>query len=161
MKYTNCLIMIVILSSTAMADSFTEFEKTLEYNVDQRAISSETANIINSQKPEEMKCYPVSTVKRWAKHKKVAPAPVEKVVEKKVVVEKEVIKDAPKNNLSLLGGRTETGLETSSTYPAFKTNTTGQFDAGLMYQRRLTDHWRASVIGTKNGSFYGGIGYDF
>jgi hypothetical protein len=124
---------------------------------------------------EPMRCYPMALVKKWAKAKhkrRPCPTPAPIVIEKpidrpvyvdrEVIVERTVVKEAPKNNLSLLGGRTETGINvTQSTYPNLQAQTAGQLDIGAMYQRRLTDHWRASVIGTKNGSFYGGIGYDF
>lgn len=107
---------------------------------------------------DDKMCYPKTQVEKWNKaiqerKNKPAPAPV--------IVEKEVIKSAPKNSLSLIAGRTETNLEASGAYPTLKANTAGQFDIGLMYQRSLGKNWRASAIGTKNGSFYGGIGYDF
>lgn len=84
-----------------------------------------------------------------------------KVVEKMIVVEKEVFVQPPKNSLSLLGGRTETGLKTDSVLPTFHVHSTGEFDLGLMYQRELGKNFRGSAIGTWNGSFYGGIGYNF
>lgn len=115
----------------------------------------------SSQPKEEMKCYPMSTVRKWAKRKK-KPAEV-KIIEK--VIEKTIIQEAPKNNLSLLAGRTQTGLKgtktVSSPVSTLEAHNTGEFDLGLMYQRRLTEHIRATAIGTMNGSFYGGLGYDF
>jgi hypothetical protein len=114
-----------------------------------------------------MTCFPTTLVKKWQskKPKKVvkapAPAPAPVIVEKQVIVEKTIVKEAPKNNVSLLGGRTETGLQGSNIPPNYQARTTGQVDVGLMYQRRLNDKFRAMFIGTMNGSFYGGVGYDF
>lgn len=166
MKYINLLITMALLSSLAMADNIIDAEKMLDGDFDQRVISSEP-NSSNPAKPEDMKCYPISTVKRWAKRKKKAAQPpvekiVEKIVEKKVTVDRIVKVESPRNTISILGGRTETGLTAQALSPTvLKASTTGEFDMGLMYQRRFGQRWTASVIATKNGSFYGGLGYSF
>jgi hypothetical protein len=92
-------------------------------------------------------------------------APVEKVkvVERKVLVERTVYRDRDehKNAISVLFGRSSTGLQTTQTGPTtVDAKTVGQFDAGLMYQRDIS-RIRLSIGGTINGSVYGGVGLNF
>jgi len=92
-------------------------------------------------------------------------APVEKVkvIERKVLVERTVYrdKDEHKNAISVLFGRSSTGLNVQQTGPnTVDAKTVGQFDAGLMYQRDIS-RIRLSIGGTINGSVYGGVGLNF
>lgn len=83
---------------------------------------------------------------------------VEKPVIQRVVVEKSYIEKRPRNSLSIMAGRSQTGLQLINPFTA---HTVGEFDVGIMYQRDLGKHFRLSIMGTKNANAYGGIGYDF
>ncbi len=89
-------------------------------------------------------------------------APVEpKVIVHRVVVEKTVKEEGNKNALSVLLGRTSTGLKAyQNSADSVLARTTGQFDIGGLYQHDF-GVLRLSVGATVNSSVYGGIGITF
>ena len=117
--------------------------------------------------PEGYACRLINPVKKKHKHKKkvvVAPVTCQPVI-KEVVVGctyplEMVVKERPKDSISLLGGRTYTGLSLESNLPLGATaRTVSRIDAGAMYQRDF-DRYRVSIAGTVNGSAYLGLGID-
>lgn len=84
-----------------------------------------------------------------------------KVIVRKVVVEKTVREEGNKNALSVLLGRTSTGLKASqNSSDSVLARTTGQFDIGGLYQHDF-GVLRLSVGATINSSVYGGLGITF
>jgi len=106
-------------------------------------------------------CYPKSVVEKWNKsiqEKKNRPVPTPSPVVIERVVEKNVTK---KNNLSVIGIRAYTGLETNSTGPlSVDAKTTPQYGVGLMYQRDIFDQLRLSIGVTTKGPM-AGAGFNF
>jgi hypothetical protein len=156
MKYISCLI-LVMMASTAVADSLIEAESILNEGSTEREISAEqNSSSVIPPKQEDMKCYPISTVKRWAKRKK-KPAPAPVVVEK--VVEKEV--PPLKNRIHLAAGVAPTGTELAiSSKEAILSQTSG-FAVGLGYDRMLDKRWSLGVEALTNGSALINIGLGF
>jgi hypothetical protein len=84
-----------------------------------------------------------------------------KTFSQRVIVDRVCREESRKNSISLLLGRSVTGLQTSQPSPStLDAKTVGQFDAGAMYQRDF-GRIRISVGGTMNGSVYGGVGLNF
>jgi hypothetical protein len=84
-----------------------------------------------------------------------------RVITRKVIV-KEYVKENEHNNaINFLFGRSVTGLQAGQYSPSqVDAHTSGQVDAGLMYQRDI-DRIRLSIGATINGGVYGGVGLRF
>lgn len=88
---------------------------------------------------------------------------VEKPVEKVVVIEKTIVveKERRKNSLALLAIATPNKLSVVSSGSSFKANTNYQPDLGVMYQRDLSESFRASAGVSLQGNALLGLGYNF
>lgn len=66
-----------------------------------------------------------------------------------------------KNSVSVLGGVNPTALKTTQTGSSYKAKTEYESDFGLMYQRDLSERFRATGQITIQGAGFLGIGYNF